>query len=123
MAGEQFGLGGAASIRGYEERELIGDKGAFVTLELGGPERLSRERPNEGSLRALAFLDGGAVANNLDAPCAQDHTRCSIAGAGLGVAYERQRFQARLVGAVALRDGTLTRKGDTRAHFYANLSF
>jgi hemolysin activation/secretion protein len=123
VAGEQFGLGGAASVRGYEERELVGDKGAVVTLELGSPELLTRGTGDESSLRAFAFADGGTVANNLSAPCAVDKTRCSLAAAGLGLAFERQRLQARLSAAVALKDGPLTQRRDTRAHFSANLSF
>ncbi len=125
VAGEQFGLGGAVSVRGYEERELVGDKGVVASLELGGPEMLSRKSPNEPSLRAFAFADGGMVANLLDAPCStsSDRTRCSLASAGLGLSFERQRLQARLAAAVALKEGTLTRKNDTRAHFSASLSY
>ncbi len=123
VAGEQFGLGGAASVRGYEEREQTGDKGFVATLEVGTPEFLTRATADEPSLRAFAFTDGGSVANNLDAPCALDKTRCSLASAGLGLAFERQRLQARLTAAVALKEGVLTKRHDTRAHFSANLSF
>ncbi len=123
VAGEQFGLGGAASVRGYEEREQTGDKGVVATLEVGTPEFLTRATADEPSLRAFAFADGGAVANNLDAPCALDKTRCSLAAAGLGLAFERQRLQTRLTAAVALKEGVLTKRHDARAHFSANLSF
>ncbi len=123
VAGEQFGLGGAVSVRGYEERELVGDKGAVATLEVGSPELLTRSTADEPSLRAFAFADGGSAANNLNAPCAVDKTRCSLASAGLGLAFERQRLQARLTAAVALKEGVLTRRHDTRAHVSANLSF
>jgi hemolysin activation/secretion protein len=124
VAGEQFGLGGAVSVRGYEERELVGDKGVAATLELGSPELLTRATADQPSLRGFAFVDGGSVANNLNAPCNNtDKTRCSLASAGLGLSFERQRLQARLAAAVALKEGTLTRRNDTRAHFSANLSF
>lgn len=124
VAGEQFGLGGAVSVRGYEERELVGDKGVSLSHELTGPELLTRRTSDEGSLRPFAFADGGVVANNLDAPCnAEGQTRCSLAAAGLGLSFERQRLQARLAAAVALKDGPITKRGDTRAHFSANLSF
>ena len=124
VAGEEFGLGGAVSVRGYEERELVGDKGLAFSLEVTGPEWLTRKTQDEGSLRPFGFVDAGAVANNLDAPCKVDGgTRCSLSSAGLGLSFERQRLQARLAAAVALKDGPITRRGDTRAHFSANLSF
>ena len=34
IPGEQFGIGGARSVRGYEEREASGDSGFFVSAEL-----------------------------------------------------------------------------------------
>ena len=34
ISGEQFGLGGAHSIRGFEERELSADKGIQASLEI-----------------------------------------------------------------------------------------
>ena len=124
VAGEQFGLGGAVSVRGYEERELVGDKGAAGTLELGSPELLTRTTGDQPSLRAFAFVDGGSVANNLGTSCAATvKTRCSLASAGVGLSFERQRLQARLAAAVALKEGRLTQRHDTRAHFSANLSF
>jgi hemolysin activation/secretion protein len=123
VAGEQFGLGGAISVRGYEERELVGDRGAAASFELGSPEFLTRATADQPSLRAFAFVDGGLVSNNYDAVCAAGKTRCALASAGLGLAFERQRLQARLAAAVALKEGALTGKNDVRAHVSANLSF
>jgi len=37
IPGEQFGIGGVASVRGLREREMSGDKGAFINLELHTP--------------------------------------------------------------------------------------
>ena len=37
IPGEQFGIGGVASVRGLRERETSGDKGAFINLELHTP--------------------------------------------------------------------------------------
>lgn len=123
VSGEQFGLGGANTARGYEEREQVGDRGAQASLELTGPELLTRQRLGAPSLRPFVFADGGTVSNALDAPCRDGYTRCSLASVGLGLAGERDRLQARLAVAVALRDAALTRKKDTRAHFSATYSF
>jgi len=37
IPGEQFGIGGVGSVRGLREREMSGDKGAFINLELHTP--------------------------------------------------------------------------------------
>jgi hemolysin activation/secretion protein len=123
ISGEQFGLGGAASVRGYEERELVGDRGAVLVLEVVSPQWLERATADSPSLRGLLFADGGAVDNQLDAPCRLAFTRCSIAGAGIGLVFELQGLQARLAVARALREGALTARGDARAHASVSYSF
>jgi hemolysin activation/secretion protein len=52
ISGEQFGLGGATSVRGYDERIASGDSGLTGSVELWSP-------PIKGSFRLLGFLDGG----------------------------------------------------------------
>ena len=52
IPGEQFGLGGSASVRGIPERALQGDQGLQTTLELRSPHL----RPN---LNLLLFADMG----------------------------------------------------------------
>lgn len=123
VAGEQFGLGGAVSVRGYEEREAVGDKGIAASFEVGTPEFLTRATADEPSLRAFWFADGGFVSNNFGADCAAGQTRCPLLSTGLGLTYERQRLQVRVAGAVALKDSIFTKKNDKRAHVSANLSF
>lgn len=121
VSGEQFGLGGVASVRGYRERELAGDRGAAATLEIAGPELLAR--PGTASLRAFGFADGGVVSNRLGMPCRLDQTRCSLAGVGLGLALEGAGMHLRLAVARALRDGAQTAQGDTRVHAAAQYAF
>jgi hemolysin activation/secretion protein len=52
IPGEQFGLGGASSVRGLREREYAGERGYTLTVEGLGP-------PLVGTLRPAVFLDGG----------------------------------------------------------------
>jgi hemolysin activation/secretion protein len=56
IAGEQFGLGGANSVRGFEEREVTGDLGARASVEIWSP-------PIEvlRGTRFLGFVDGGGI--------------------------------------------------------------
>jgi hemolysin activation/secretion protein len=81
ISGEQFGLGGATSVRGTAERALSGDSGAALSLELSTPELYQ-------GLRLLGFVDAGWLSSN--------HTQASTAGklasdqlasAGLGLRY------------------------------------
>lgn len=54
ISGEQFGLGGLNSVRGYQERALSGDLGYRSSIELWSPLL-----PRLPGLRALTFIDGG----------------------------------------------------------------
>jgi len=56
IAGEQFGLGGANSVRGFEQREVSGDSGTRASAEIWSP-------PIEvlRGVRFLGFADGGRI--------------------------------------------------------------
>jgi hemolysin activation/secretion protein len=80
ISGEQFGLGGIASVRGTEiERPVSGDSGASATLEVVTPEMAP-------GLRLLGFVDAGTVrnheANGLNRPSSD-----SLASLGVGLRY------------------------------------
>lgn len=125
VPGEQFGVGGAFSVRGYDERELAGDSGLLGSLELSGPELLPvfGVQGKARSLRAFAFVDGGRVVNKLDAPCDGLRSRCSASSLGAGLAYGSTGLQGRVAVATALSDAVATRRSDTRAHFQLLLNF
>lgn len=98
---EQLGIGGAATVRGYEEREVLGDDGAYGSVELRTPT-LSGLLPaavhgfDSGSewhmldrLQFIAFLDGGWVNVRRTLPGEDDHTFLLSAGPGLRYALSR----------------------------------
>ena len=60
VPGEQFGIGGAQSVRGLTERQLSGDTGWQVSLEALSP-------PINEYLRGLVFYDIGQVRRHDDA--------------------------------------------------------
>jgi hemolysin activation/secretion protein len=78
ISGEQFGLGGAASVRGAGERAAAGDSGLLTTLEITTPEL----RPG---LRVIGFVDAGWLySNNTDLnPNKPPSDQLSSAGLGL----------------------------------------
>lgn len=123
VPGEQFGIGGIHSVRGYEERELIGDRGAFASIEVSSPELAQAVGLAQGSLRVLAFVDLGYVENLLDTPCNGGGPACSIASIGVGARWVFGPVQARLFVAHALKAAATTGHGDTGAHFTVNLTF
>ncbi len=79
ISGEQFGLGGASSVRGTGERPLAGDSGLFLSTEITTPELAP-------GLRLLGFFDAGWLANrnpNGNPKPATD----SLSSAGVGLRY------------------------------------
>jgi len=127
VSGEQFGLGGANSVRGYEEREFVGDSGVLGSMELYTPN-LSKSMGSSlgdalAGLRALAFVDGGMVSNQLGTPCHDQSSRCGLASAGLGLRLGAGQLQMRLDIARALRVANSTQRNDFKAHFQASYSF
>jgi hemolysin activation/secretion protein len=84
VSGEQFGLGGPDSVRGYQLREVANDRGYSLQNELYTPD-FSRKvgLSDTYRLRALVFYDWGAVQRNK--AVAGDINRDSIASWGLGL--------------------------------------
>ncbi len=138
VPGEQLGLGGMQGVRGFEERELLGDDGLQLSLELGtpnlapwvagwfstpphGPASAASETAAE--LRLLAFADGGWVHNRGGLPYLGQTQRCHSAAVGLGLRWAQGRWQAQLDLAQALTAGLATARHDQRGHFSLQISF
>lgn len=87
VSAEQMGVGGANSVRGYKEREFLGDNAVTGTLEyrtpllLGGIGSLMGRKTSD-RLQFVAFLDGGWIGIE-DALAGEDDSRF-IASVGLG---------------------------------------
>lgn len=81
ISGEQFGLGGIASVRGPSvERPISGDSGFSTTLELGTPELAP-------GFRLIAFADGGMLFNH--SPNASKPSTDHLASIGTGLRLSR----------------------------------
>lgn len=83
VPGEQFGLGGAASVRGFDERTLSNDSGVRGSLELYTPELAGLIEAKGASLRFLTFVDGGTLWRNYAQPDEVKKQNISSAGIGL----------------------------------------
>jgi hemolysin activation/secretion protein len=123
VPGEQFGLAGASAVRGYEEREVTGDSGGFVSVEVLTPNLFASKDDLTTTLRLLGFADAGKVFNRLDTPCRLGQSRCSLAAIGLGARLGYRSLQLKLDLAHALKNANTTGRGDTRLHFQAIYAF
>lgn len=85
LPSEQFGAGGATTVRGYPERIIAGDKGHTFTLELYTPELATTLNLPDASLRALLFWDRGEVSVNDNPIPAGFNKTSSIESIGLGL--------------------------------------
>lgn len=89
LGSEQLGLGGAHSLRGYEEREANGDNGLVLINELHLPPfRVARafgRGETSDRLDPLMFFDCGAVASHKRLP--GEPKRLELASAGVGMRY------------------------------------
>jgi hemolysin activation/secretion protein len=81
LPSDQFGLGGALSVRGYDERIVNGDDGLSAQAELRTPSRRLL-RPVAAEVQALVFVDAGRDWERDPLPGETDTTLAS-AGPGL----------------------------------------
>jgi len=115
ISGEQFGIGGADSVRGFLEREIVNDNGYRGTTEFYTPD-IGRFVPVTGArVRALLFYDWGAV-KRIRPGVLELHGQ-HIASAGAGVRFSQgTNLSLRLDVATVLDSGGLQKIGDVRVH-------
>lgn len=123
VPGEQFGLGGAGSVRGYAERELAADTGFLLSLELATPRLGEGLLPAAAELRGLVFADGGQVRSLGGAECRPGHGSCTASSLGLGARLAWGPVQWRFAVAQAQQDAGSTRAHGWRSHVALIASF
>ncbi len=115
IAGEQFGIGGADSVRGFLEREIIDDNGYRGTLELYSPDFGGIVPATSARLRALAFYDWGGV-KRIQPAVLEQHGQ-HVSSAGLGLRFSRgTNVSVRLDVATVTDSGGVQKIGDVRVH-------
>ena len=122
IPGEQFGMGGADSVRGYYERETANDVGSRFSLEVYGPDFGSRIGSNWRA-RALVFAD---TAHGEDNAPARDPTQpvSRLGSFGFGMrANQGKAFAFRLDAARVTESAGTRLKGDKRVHFAVAYSY
>jgi len=87
---EQFALGGATTVRGYRENELVRDNGFDVSAEWRYPLwRASSEGGSDKLLQAACFMDFGSAWNK-----GEDPWDNRLHSAGLGLLWESKWLDA-----------------------------
>ena len=116
IPGEQFGLGGGNSVRGFSEREVSGDNGIRGSAELWSPAVM------QDSLRLVFFADAGRVRfESLPAPgAARDDALVSI---GAGLRWNWREHVALLLDMGTVVEGTAARQGGVRGHMNVLVSY
>ncbi len=104
VAGEQFGVGGANSVRGFNERVYSNDKGHQATFELITPDIAGKIGFDGGRLRLLAFYDTANLSRNFIQPGEQTGLGIDSVGLGLRLTF-REKLSLRLDYAQVLHDG------------------
>ena len=123
ISGEQFGLGGAFSVRGTTERPISGDSGALFSTELTTPELVS-------GLRLVGFVDAGRLSNNLSSGNSKP-ANDGLSSVGLGLRYAAPNYSltadyGRIVTGSSLPplvNSALPQAGDQKLHVTVSARF
>ena len=99
VTGEQFGIGGMDSVRGFDEREVTADYGFRGTTEIYTPDFGGKTGISGARVRALAFVDWGGVFRINPAPGELQTQHISSTGLGLRLSHGTN-FAARVDWAV-----------------------
>jgi len=89
VSGEQFGIGGLDSVRGYLAREFSNDRGFSVNLEIYTPDWGARLVNADTRMRFLAFYDYGSLGRNNALPGELQNETLASTGIGVRVGYKK----------------------------------
>ncbi len=122
IPGEQFGYGGSAVLRGYQEREESWDAGFSGSFEVYSPDIAVLMKLTNYQLRLLGFFDGGTGYNLR--PQSGELGGNSLTSIGAGFRFGiGDTFSFSLDWGYALDDSTQTKRGGNAFHFKGQLSY
>jgi hemolysin activation/secretion protein len=112
VSGEQFGVGGPDSVRGYLLREASGDRGFQTQLELYTPDLAGKTGLSDNyRLRFLTFYDYGSYDYNSPPPGTIVHD--SIYSVGLGMRMSYKKLVSLRVDVAQIMQPTVNRQSDS----------
>lgn len=119
IPGEQYGLGGERTVRGYEERAIAGDDAVLFNFEIWAPPIRSWY-----GMRFFAFADVGF--KHLEQPQNPQITSDTISSAGLGFRVNIREYlyvTADYGHVVSHARGETSDKGNVKTHFNVVLRY
>ncbi len=122
VTGEQFGLGGMDSVRGFLEREIANDTGYRGTIEVYTPDFGGKTGISAARMRGLVFADWGHVARNHPGP--GEIPKQGIWSMGTGLRFSRStNLAARLDWAIVQDEGGIEKAWNSRLLFSVSYIF
>ncbi len=119
VPGEQFGLGGLHSVRGFQERVTAYDTGYRISMEYYGPE-FGPKLSAAWHARLLGFVDVGRGRDQAPARIAAD----SLGSIGIGGRFSSGKHLSMRFDTGLVTDGTAGRDaGALRTHFAVAYAF
>jgi len=118
IPGEQFGMGGADSVRGFHERDAVNDRGYRYSAEAYLPD-FGTQIGAGWRGRAVVFYDGAQGKDNVP----QRNARNGLAGAGIGVRISQGRSLSLRADWAVVMNGANRPTGSNRLHFAVAYSF
>ena len=122
IPGEQFGMGGQGSIRGFGERELADDIGVAGSVELYSPNIFKYLSVPKSQLKALAFYDTGYLERNKPLPGEKETRNAASTGVGLRLAIDKYLSASTDYAIVVGPQGNRS-SGSARWHFKVNFMY
>lgn len=122
IPGEQFGAGGATTVRGFDERDISNDKGHLASVEVYTPNFCSTIQTVVAHCRALGFYDTANVRRNDALP--GEIEKASIGSVGVGLRASVSKYMTMQLDYGHVVDGGITQlKGDKKLHFRLGLTY
>lgn len=115
VSGEQFGIAGQDTVRGFLEREVAGDKGQRLSLEIHSPDFAGKLGLDGFRTQGVLFHDIGRILRNRPTANEIDADTIASAGIGLRLGYGRN-LSFKLDYAIVTQAGGAQKRGDGRLH-------
>lgn len=122
VPGEQFGAGGANSVRGFRERDTANDYGYMSNIEVYTPNLCAGIQSAATHCRFLAFYDSAQVSRNNALPGEQSQASISSIGIGFRASLNKS-FSALVDYGQVVEASDTEAKGDKRLHVKIALSY
>ncbi len=119
IPGEQFGAGGASSVRGFTERDISSDSGHLASAEVYTPDFCAGLQAVTAQCRLLAFIDAAQIRSQDPQP-----VKASIGSAGVGWRINIDKYLAlQMDYGQVINAGNTASKGDKRLHFKLAMTY